>query len=633
MKRKKITLGIIAILIFTITPILLKAQDNLIANPNFEEPTLVNWSKTVLKVDEEIVADGNLSISSVYHEGSQSMLVETTISTDPKYINKFSAKSAYMDCTGTDIEAKVWAKTDVDGVANGNGFKFQIIIVLSNGSKKYLASTEQKLTDTYTEYIFKKDLSNLDYADEIVGAYLVFQTGGYLGKYYFDDASFKDGVTIIPQINVLPNDTRIHINGANFVTLGEEETIMHRHSDDVLAGTTFTNRFDPIKARTSSGITIRFKTSSPNIVARFKIKEGNHSTSYFGIYQAAGNIVSPDHPDNLVGITPDDVQSFIYSAESEINVGIQSKTPGELVEYKITLPIWVDVNFLGLILDEGYDIVDYSLVEKPVYVAYGNSITHGRGQNGTYQTYSFYLSEWMKWDLYNIAVGGGKTSPVMATMIKDKFTHIDYMTVLIGYNDFNGAGESPTQYRDHYNTFLNTVREAHPNTKIYCITLTATTKTVSDNSTYIPEEFRQVVRDIVSDRQQNGDSNIYLVEGEDITSISDLNGDDPVHMSIDGALNLADKLYGNINETLSVNNVSFQKLGIAIYPNPVKEKLNISSDVKIKKITIFDISGKEKIVKEISSNKTSISVGDLAKGSYILKIVTSEGNATTKFMK
>ena len=618
--------------LFVLTPKLSIAQDNLLANNSFEEATLVAWTKAVLKVGNVIVADGTIALSTDFNGGSQSLLVETTIA-DPSYINKFSVKSDLMACTGTQIEAKVWAKTDVDGVVNENGFKFQVIVVLSDGSKKYLSSTEQKLTDTYTEYVYIKDLSSQTYAGDIVGAYLVFQTGGYLGKYYFDDASFKDGKTIIPQINVLPNDTRIHINGTKFITLGVEETIMHRHSDDVLAGTTFTNRFDPIKARTGSGITIRFKTLSPNVIAKFKIIEGNSSSSYFGIYQAVGDVISPEHPDNLEGIIPNDIQIFQYSAGAKIGVAIQSETPGELVEYKITLPIWVDVNFLGLILDEGYDIVDYSLVEKPVYVAYGNSITHGRGQDGTYQTYAFSLSEWMKWDLYNIAVGGGKTSPVMAQMIRDEYSKIDYMTVLIGYNDFNGAGESPTEYRDNYNTFLNTIRESHSNTIIYCITLTATTKTVSDNSTYIPEEFRQVVRDIVTERQQAGDGKIYLIEGEEITSTSDLNGNDPVHMSIDGALNLADKLYDKINVTLSNDKNTVEELGIGVYPNPVKNILNITSKKEIKSVAIYDMSGKVKVNKEVSSSKVDVSVDNLTKGIYILKIGTSEGVAVTKFIK
>jgi lysophospholipase L1-like esterase len=608
------------------------AQDNLLTNYDFEEPTLVGWAKSVVKVGGNIVADGTTSISTESYAGNQSVLVETTLA-DPAYINKFSLKSNLMDCTGTQIEAKVWAKTDANGVGNDVGFKFQVIIILSNGDKKYIGSTEYKLTDVYSEYVYTKDLSSQSYADDIVGAYLAFQVGGYLGNYYFDDASFKDGKTIVPKINVLPNDTRIHIKGANFISLGEEETVIHRHSDEVLSGTTLTNRFSPVKARTASGITIRFKTESPKVVAKFKIMEGNSDKSYFGIYQSLGEVVSPEHPDNLVGITPDDVQVFPYSAGAEISVHIDSENPGELVEYKITLPLWVDVNFLGLILDDGYDVVDYALSERPVYVAYGNSITHGRGQNGTYETYAFTLSEWMKWDLYNIAVGGGKTSPVMANMIKDEYAKIDYMTVLIGYNDFNGAGESPTQYRDNYNTFLNTVRKKHVNTKIYCITLTATTKTVSDNSTYTPEDFRQVVRGIVTERQNAGDSNIYLIEGEDITTTADLNDGDPVHMSIGGALNLADKLYDKINETLSNDKITIGELGIEVYPNPVKETLSITSKNKIKKVFVYDMSGKQKEKSDVYSNKVNLSVRDLSDGSYILKIVTSKGITTTKFIK
>lgn len=78
---------------------------------------------------------------------------------------------------------------------------------------------------------------------------------------------------------------------------------------------------------------------------------------------------------------------------------------------------------------------------------------------------------------------------------------------------------------------------------------------------------------------------------------------------------------------------SFFKDNFTVYPNPVNEVVNISSlsNSEITKVSITDINGR--VVKEINSNVSNISVGDLNTGIYFLKINTLEGVGTTKFVK
>jgi lysophospholipase L1-like esterase len=129
----------------------------------------------------------------------------------------------------------------------------------------------------------------------------------------------------------------------------------------------------------------------------------------------------------------------------------------------------------------------------------------------------------------------------MAQMIADDFKHIDVMTILIGFNDYNGEGVDLKTYKNRYEKVLKTIRSKHPNTKIYCITMTYTTQ-LNSKKTGIPAEgFRRSVREVVNSRQKNGDKNIYLIEGEKISSEKNLK--DKVHFSIEGAKNFANALY------------------------------------------------------------------------------------------
>ena len=361
---------------------------------------------------------------------------------------------------------------------------------------------------------------------------------------------FVASISLSAQSTIAPNDANIHIHGAKFVKMENGVLVMHRHSDKLYEGTIPVLRFNPEKAKSSTGISIRFKTSSPNVKVNLKISDDvfkkKPSGGYVGIYQHVNSIAEAKHTSPVEPISPNQKFNIGYKKGKAFTINIKSENVGKVVEYKITLPIFLDINLVSLELDKGYELVKYKEKSKPIYVAYGNSITHGRGQQGTDQTYAYLISEWNNWELYNLAVGGGKTSPVMAKMIADKFNQIDYMTVLIGYNDLAGGGESPETFTKNYTKFLKTIRAKHPDTKIFCITLTDTKLVTSQKSDHTPEEFRQVIRKVVSERIKKGDKKIYLIEGTDISKKEWLA--DKVHFTPEGILNVADKLYYEIEK-------------------------------------------------------------------------------------
>jgi photosystem II stability/assembly factor-like uncharacterized protein len=67
---------------------------------------------------------------------------------------------------------------------------------------------------------------------------------------------------------------------------------------------------------------------------------------------------------------------------------------------------------------------------------------------------------------------------------------------------------------------------------------------------------------------------------------------------------------------------------LQIYPNPVKDILNINAEVK--KLTVRDITGKVVLLSETQQN---INMAHLSKGVYLLQVQTAEGLIEKKIMK
>lgn len=68
-----------------------------------------------------------------------------------------------------------------------------------------------------------------------------------------------------------------------------------------------------------------------------------------------------------------------------------------------------------------------------------------------------------------------------------------------------------------------------------------------------------------------------------------------------------------------------------LFPNPVKEFLNIDSDADIEKTEIYDYLGKK--VFEDHSNKKTLGIKNLSKGIYVLKLYSQNGSVSMKFIK
>lgn len=78
---------------------------------------------------------------------------------------------------------------------------------------------------------------------------------------------------------------------------------------------------------------------------------------------------------------------------------------------------------------------------------------------------------------------------------------------------------------------------------------------------------------------------------------------------------------------------SFSIKNLKLYPNPVKDILNLSLDKEITTVSINNLLGQEVFTKTINSNETSIDVAGLAAGTYLVKVTSNNEVKTVKIIK
>ena len=84
-----------------------------------------------------------------------------------------------------------------------------------------------------------------------------------------------------------------------------------------------------------------------------------------------------------------------------------------------------------------------------------------------------------------------------------------------------------------------------------------------------------------------------------------------------------------IDSDCSLATATFEKNEVLVYPNPAKNTLNISGVSSIVNIKIYNVLGQ--MVQENTS--TAIDVSGLKAGNYFVRIETSEGVMSKRFVK
>ena len=82
---------------------------------------------------------------------------------------------------------------------------------------------------------------------------------------------------------------------------------------------------------------------------------------------------------------------------------------------------------------------------------------------------------------------------------------------------------------------------------------------------------------------------------------------------------------------LGLNDITKNDASISLYPNPVKDALNITTDKNVQKVEVVDILGKTVLSSKADSK--NINVSSLNAGVYLIVITSENGVSTKKFIK
>ncbi len=345
---------------------------------------------------------------------------------------------------------------------------------------------------------------------------------------------------------VPPSHPAIRVTGALFNKESDTLLIFQRHSDAFLALPRMVSYTNAEKARTSSGVAVTFRTDAQKVEVRFRMLNGFNNWQICIPWYVDGDslgmyilrkAVLEERGDSLFRVVPRVPQD------------------GRPHTYRLVMPTLNTLAFAGLTLHgDNPSLLPLPPEDKPVYLACGNSITHGRGQCSGDQTYPAVLAREMGWQLFNLAVGGASTSVPLAGMIADEIPyHVDFLSLLIGYNDAVFQMIDTSVYHARLHAFLRTVREGHPETHIFVLgqTYTETTTNRAGGSLDF-DDWRHVQEEVVNQMQREGDDRIWYINAALFTGHDDLNNppDDVVHLNVNGASRLGKALADTIGKIL-----------------------------------------------------------------------------------
>lgn len=318
--------------------------------------------------------------------------------------------------------------------------------------------------------------------------------------------------------------SKLVVKGANYIDKSGEHLQWSRFSEEVLSLPSTQSMFNADKARTNSGVRLCFRTSSDKVRLTFMPQPGDNRGASFAVNQNGQQTQTIDYN------SKESIQPMLFE--------IENQHPGKITDFEVVMPSWANVALSTMELWGDQVLEELVDARQPVYLAIGNSITHGVGQgSASYLTYPYLVAKSLGYDYYNLAVGGAKVSQPIAEM-SSELPKADVISILIGYNDLIFNGKSVEQYIAAYSTFLATIRKNHPLADIYCITLTYTTSEQSEKTGITPDDYRTALRNFIYHEQSKGDKRLFLIEGDKITSVKNLRADNPqdkVHFSIDGA--------------------------------------------------------------------------------------------------
>ena len=524
--------------------------------------------------------NGTLEITSEdKHSGNQCLKANVSVA-GVWQVRVFNTGTCYFDITsGESYTVSFYAKGEIGDAINVSIMnnttvdQNEDVIIHSTNWQLYTATFEAGVNsstgriklifkDEGTYYVDDIQLNGLDCNGDSAGSASLDNcgicSGGNTGITPINNCSFQ---------SILPTNSNLIFEGVNDVDVSESKATLYRfkkeYALDEVSGYYLQKR-----AGATSGVKLRFKTNSPKIKAYF---QENTSIS-----------------DDVFWHTFDVFKNGEYQFDSQ-GWEIEMENPSqEMAEWSITFPTFSNAEFLKLEIINGFSLSTISK-NKPVYVAIGNSITHGMGINtySTRLTYPYILADSLGYELYNWGIGGSK---IYDGVLSNFSTGLepDLVSILWGYNDVHYSGSDAYLANNsfpQYQTILTTLLNDYPNACVLAILPTYTTNPTNTTARTI-DSLKNGQLEIIQQLQESY-ANLYYLNGNDYTDASGLNDD--VHLNQSGNQSLA---YGIINDfdcgtPTSINPGKIPKT--QAWPNPTNGLIQWHEKKPFK---VMDIHGK-----------------------------------------
>lgn len=322
---------------------------------------------------------------------------------------------------------------------------------------------------------------------------------------------------------ITPDDPNLVYRGTAYPQVTAERAELLRFSPKLLEKAQAKSYgFNPMKARSTANVSLSFRTNSPEIALSFDLKK-----------RAKFEIMQNGQLSKVVWVKPG--EPLMLSAERK----------NEASDYRVVFPLWDNPIFLGLQLSDKHTLEPVRSIPQKAYVAIGDSITHGRGQNISSETWGAILAKKLDMEYYNLAVGGSSAN-MFTPQSLESIPNVELVSILWGYNDWNFRGKTPAQFGTDMEAAIDVVREYYPDTKIALLQILQTTNPKSKKTDFKIDDFRVVLAQLAQARQDAGDENLVLIKSDAFTNQEDdLN--DKVHLSVSGAAKLAEAIFVELN--------------------------------------------------------------------------------------
>jgi len=225
-------------------------------------------------------------------------------------------------------------------------------------------------------------------------------------------------------------------------------------------------------------------------------------------------------------------------ARAEADVVCFTGASREMRDVTVYLPVRAEVRIVacGIDGDAVCERPSAFAVDRPM-VVYGSSVAQGIGAARPGTSYAAVLGRSMEVDVVNLGFGGaGKAEAAVVDLV----ARADACCYLLDLG--KSYGRQPVE---PYGAMLATLRDAHPDVPIVCITPIVSTREVwSEEYADLSHHTRSVMREAVAKQKTGGDTGLFLMEGETLLSRQDLDGlsGDGVHPNDLGHRLIADRL-------------------------------------------------------------------------------------------